>query len=107
MQRRRAGLAVYEGIEIAERDWLICGLLWIAIGTFAVTPFRVTAWAGRVLFLFTLCLHTVEAVYVAFRVWMAGLSPRKWFLKTMVLGFLALLTIETHLRRAPRRRLPR
>jgi hypothetical protein len=104
MQRSRPALALYERIEIAERDWLICGLLWIAIGTLMATPLGIVARAGRALFAFALCVHTTEAVYVAFRAWTAGLGARKWFLRTMVLGALALLTFEVHLHRAPRRR---
>lgn len=104
MQRSKAALATYDGIEIAECGWLTCGLLWITIGTLALGPLGVVARAGRVFFAFTLCVHTVEAMYVAFRAWTAGLSAQKWFLRTMVLGSLALLSLETNLRRTSRRR---
>jgi Transmembrane protein 254 len=104
MQRSKPALALCEVIEIAERDWLTCGLLWIAIGTLALSPFAIVARVGRVLFAFTLCVHTVEAAYVAFRARMVGLSAQKWFLRTIVLGSLALLTMEFHLRKVPRPR---
>ncbi len=104
MQRSRAAVALYERIEIAERDWLTCGLLWIAIGTLAVSPLGIVARAGRVLFAVTLCVHMVEAINVAFRAPTSGLSARKWFLRPMVLGSLALLAIELHLRKLPRQR---
>jgi len=104
LQRSRAALAVYDEIEIVERDWLICGLLWIAIGTLAVSPLGVVARVGRVLFACALSVHMTEAIYVTLRAWTAGLSRRKWFLRTMVLGSLPLLTMEVHLRKVPRRR---
>jgi hypothetical protein len=97
MPSHRPILALHEGIEIAERDWLICGLLWMAIGTLAVSPLSIAARAGRVLIALALCVHTTEAAYVFFRAWMARLSAGKWFLRTMVLGSLAF-------RRVPRRR---
>lgn len=104
MLTSRPTVALHEGIEIAERDRLICGLLWIAIGTLAVSPLSIAARAGRVLFALALCVHTTEAAYVSFRAWTAEPSARKWFLRTMVLGSLALLRVEVHLRRVPRRR---
>lgn len=104
MQRSRATLALYSGIEIAERDWLTCGLLWIVIGTLAISPLGVIARAGRILFAFMLCVHTIEAIYVALRAWSMGLNAHRWFLRTIVLGSLALLTMEVHLRKMPRRR---
>ncbi len=104
---RNKVLVMSEEIEIAERDWLICGLLWVAIGTLASGPFGFIARGARVLFALTLFVHTIEALYVTFRSWKAGLSPQTWFLRTIVLGALALLTLETHLRKRPRRRLVR
>ena len=100
----KAILASYEGIEIPERAWLTCGLLWIAVGMLALSPFDVLARMGRLAFAFTLLVHTVEAAYVALRAAAAGFSAQKWFLRTIVLGSFALLTIEFHLRKELRRR---
>ena len=104
MTHSKAALTLYEGIEIPERDWLICGLLWIAIGMLALSPFDVLARTGRVIFALTLCVHTVEATYVALRAAAAGFNAQKRFLRTIVLGSFALLIIEFHLRKEPRRR---
>lgn len=105
MHHSRPALVLYERIEIAERDWLICGLLWIAIGILGASPLGMVARVGRGLFAFTLGIHTTQAVYVAFRAWAAGLGARRWFLRTMVLGAFALLAVEAYLRGVPRRRL--
>jgi hypothetical protein len=101
MPRSRPASPVSDGIQIVERDWLICGLLWIVIGTLALSPLGVVAQAGRVLFVFMFCVHAIEAIYVTFRAWGAGLNAQKWLLRAIVLGSLALLAIETHLRKAP------
>lgn len=103
MQHRKA-LLIHDRIEIAEHDWLICGLLWVVIGTLALGPHGSLSRAGRILFEFTLSVHTIEALYTASRAWRAGISASTWFLKTIVLGSLALLALETHIRRAPRLR---
>jgi hypothetical protein len=97
----------YQGSEVAERDWLICGLLWVAMGTLALGPFGFIARAGRVLFAFTLLVHGVEAVYVAFRAWMAGFSVSTWFFRTIVLSLFALLALQRELGKVPRGRLVR
>jgi len=94
----------YDRIEIAERDWLICGLLWVGVGTLALGPFGVAAAVGRGLFAFMLIVHTIEALYTAIRAWRHGLGAQSWFVRTIVLGSLALLALETHLRRTPRLR---
>ncbi len=104
MQRTNDTLTLYEKIGFAERDWMTCGLLWIAIGTLAVGPVDVVARAGRVFFALALSVHMVEAVYVAFGARRAAFGAQKWFLRTMVLGSLALLKLEVHLRKGPRRR---
>jgi len=91
-------------MEIPERDWLICGPLWVGVGTLALGPFGVAARVGRGLFVFMLMVHMVEALYTAIRAWRLGLSAQSWFLRTLVLGSLALLAFETHIRRTPRLR---
>jgi hypothetical protein len=48
-------------IEIPERDWLLCGLLWVAVGTVALGPFGVVARVGRGLFALMLMVHTAES----------------------------------------------
>jgi uncharacterized membrane protein HdeD (DUF308 family) len=103
--RRRRVLLIYDRIEIAERDWLICGLLWVAVGTLALGPFGFAARVGRGLFAFMLIVHTIEAFYTAIRAWRQGLDAQSWFLRTVVLGALALLALEVHLRKAPYPRL--
>jgi hypothetical protein len=103
MQHRRT-LLIHDRIEIAEHDWLICGLLWLVIGTLALGSLGPVSRAGRILFAFTLSLHMIEALYTATRAGRPGLSAPTWFLKTIVLGSLALLALETHIRRAPRLR---
>jgi Domain of unknown function (DUF4499) len=100
-------LVMHQGLEIAEHGWLICGLFWVAMGTLAVVPFGSIAQAGRVLFWLTLFVHAVEALYVAFRARTAKLNVQTWFLKTIVLGALALLRLAIHLKQAPHRRLVR
>jgi hypothetical protein len=97
-------LLAYNQIAIPERDWLICGLLWAGVGTFALGPFGVAARVGRGLLAFMLILHTIEALYTAIRAWRLRLSAQSWFLRTVVLGSLALLALETHIRRTPRLR---
>lgn len=91
----------YEHIEIPERDWLICGLLWLAVGTLALGPFGIVARVGRWLFAIMLVVHTIEALYTSIRAWSLGLGRQSWFLRTMVLGALALLALEAHIRRVP------
>ena len=66
-------------IEVAERDWLACGLRWMSLGTLALGPFRIVARIARALFAFTISVHIIEAVYAAFRTRAAGLNPRAWF----------------------------
>jgi len=88
-------------IEIPERDWLLCGLLWVAVGTVALGPFGVVARVGRGLFALMLMVHTAESLYAAVRAGRFGFGARSWFLRTIVLGSLALLTLETHIRKRP------
>ena len=103
MQHSKVLLASQQ-IEMPERDWLICGLLWVGVGTLALGPFGVVARVGRGLFAFMLMVHTIEALYTAIRARRMGLSAQSWFLRTVVLGLLGLLALETHIRRAPRLR---
>jgi hypothetical protein len=91
----------HEHIEIPERDWLTCGLLWLAVGTLALGPFGIVARVGQGLFTFMLVVHTIEALYTSIRAWRLGLRGQSWFLRTMVLGALALLALEAHIRREP------
>lgn len=92
-----------EGADIAERDWLVCALLWILFGTIALSPFGTVSRIGRVLFGLMLFVHTLEAVYVAIRAWTAGLNAQRWLLRTLVVGALGLLKLENHLRKVPGR----
>ncbi len=103
MQRRQM-LSGYDEIAIAEREWRIAGLLWIALGALALGPFGVAARAGRVLFAFSLMVHIAEALYTALRASLVGLSARTWLLRTLVLGSFAVLALEFHLKHAPRLR---
>ena len=103
MQHKNALLA-YDEIRIAERDWLIVGLMWMALGAVALGPFDVVAKAGRILFAFAFVVHTIEALYTAIRSWRVGLGAWAWFLRTIVLGSFALLALEVHLKRPPRLR---
>ena len=103
--RRQKVLFGYDRIEIGERDWLICGLLWVGIGTLALGPFGVAAGVVRGLFAFMLIVHTIEAFYIAICAWRQGLDAQSWFLRTVVLGALALLALEVHLRKGPYPRL--
>ena len=91
-----------EQIEIQERDWLICGLLWVGVGALALGPFGVAGRVGRGLFVFMLIVHTLEALYAAIRAWRLGLSAQSWFLRTVVLGSLALVALESHIGRVHR-----
>lgn len=97
--------AAYDRIEIAESGWLICALLWVVAGTLSIAPSSIAARLGRLLFELMLLVHAIEAGYVTVRAWAAGLSAPLWFLRTVVLGSLAVFTIETHLKRAPHPRL--
>ena len=81
--RRQKVLFGYDRIEIGERDWLICGLLWVGIGTLALGPFGVAAGVVRGLFALMLIVHTIEALYTAIRA----------------------LTLEAHFRKGPHPRL--
>jgi hypothetical protein len=103
MQHSKVLLAS-EQIEIQERDWLICGLLWVGVGTLALGPFGVAARVGRGLFAFMLMVRTIEALYTAIRAWRMGLSAQSWFLRTVVLGSFALMALESHIGRAHRLR---
>ena len=101
MAARQKILFMYDRIEVAERDWLACGLLWMSLGALALGPFGSVARIARVLFAFTISVHVMEAIYAAFRARAAGLNPQAWFLRTLVLGLFGLLTIDTHLKKAP------
>jgi VIT1/CCC1 family predicted Fe2+/Mn2+ transporter len=102
--QRRAESSADEVIEIAERDWLTCGLLWIATGMLAVIPLGGISRIGRVLFVLMLSVHTLEAIYVAIRACTSGLNVRKWFLRGIVIGALAVIKLEVHLRELPVRK---
>jgi uncharacterized membrane protein YiaA len=101
MHTKRAVL-VEEQPEFGERQWLICGLLWIAVALLAVGPFGPAAKIGKIIFAFMFILHLSEAMYTGIRAWRAGLSGAGWFLRTMVLGSFALMALETRLRKASR-----
>jgi len=103
MQRRQM-LSGYDGIAIAEREWLIAGLLWIGLGALALGPFGAAARAGRVLFAFSLMVHISEALYAAPRASLMGLNARTWLLRTLMLGSFAVLALELHLKHASRLR---
>ncbi len=47
--------------------------------------------------------HVIEGLYRDSRL-ASGLGAQSWFLKTVVVGSLALLTLETHIRRVHRLR---
>lgn len=86
-------------IEIGENGWFVCGLLWVVAGALAIVPLAIAARLGRLLLELMLLVHSIEAGYVAVRAWAAGLSMRLWFLRTIVLGSLAVFILETSLRR--------
>lgn len=94
----------YDRIEIPKRDWLLCGLLWMAVGALALGPFGFAAQVGRGLFALMLIVHAAEALYTAIRAHRLGLRAQSWFLRTVVLGSLALLALETHIRKTSRLR---
>jgi uncharacterized protein YhhL (DUF1145 family) len=87
-----------EEIEIAEHRWLAVSFIWVILGALAAGPFGSAAKVGRMLFWFTLTVHSVEALYGALRARKGGLGAWKWFLRTIVLGLFALLVLERHLR---------
>ena len=101
MQYEDASLA-YGEVAIAERDWLIVGFMWMALGAAALGQFDGVAKAGRILFAFAFMVHTIGAMYAAFRAWSVGLSARIWLLRTLVLGSLALVALEKHLKKESR-----
>lgn len=86
-------------LEIGESGWLVCGLLWVVAGALAIAPWTIVAQLGRSLLELMLLVHTIEAGYVTVRAWANGFSARLWFLRTFVLGSLAVFTLETGLRR--------
>lgn len=102
MRHKKASFA-YDEVKISERDWLTVGLMWMALGAMALGPFDVVAKAGRILFAVALMVHSVEALYAAFRGWSVGRGARTWLLKTLVLGSFALLALESHLKKPTRR----
>jgi len=90
----------YGAIPIAEHEWLIVGLMWMAVGAMALGPFDAVAKTGRILFALIFMVHTIEALYAASRAQASGLSARTWFLRTIVLGLFACLALDRHIRRA-------
>ncbi len=79
--------------EIAEADWLKAGCYWIALGFFAIVPPFARGPIGalaRALFEITLMVHGAEAIYCLGRAGGARMDRRRWFWRTIVLGYLAL-----------------
>jgi hypothetical protein len=86
-------------VKIGENGWLVCGLLWVAAGALTIAPLTIAARVGRSLLELMLLVHTIEAVYTTVRAWVADLNVRRWFLRTIVLGSLAVFALETAVRR--------
>jgi hypothetical protein len=86
-------------VKIGENGWLVCGLLWVVAGALTIAPLTIAARLGRSLLELMLLVHTIEAGYTTVRAWAAGLNMRPWFLRTIVLGSLAVFTLEITLRR--------
>ena len=99
MENQNAHLA-YSEIPIAEHEWLIVALMWMAVGAMALGPFDAVAKTGRILFALIVMVHVIEALYAAFRARTVGLSARIWFLRTIVLGLFACLALDRHIRKA-------
>ncbi len=79
--------------EIAESDWLKAGAYWIALGVFAIAPpFAHTPIGSlaRALFEITLVIHCAEAIYCLGLTARTGMDRRRWFWRTIVLGYLAI-----------------
>lgn len=75
------------------------GLLWVVAGALTIAPLSIAPRLGRLLLELMLLVHTIEAGYKTVRAWAAGLNMRLWFLRTIVLGSLAVFTLETTVRR--------
>jgi 4-hydroxybenzoate polyprenyltransferase len=86
-------------VKIGENSWLVCGLLWVVAGALTIAPLTIAARLGRSLLELMLLVHTIEAGYTTVRAWAAGLNMRPWFLRTIVLGSLAVFILEITLRR--------
>jgi hypothetical protein len=86
-------------VKIGENGWLVCGLLWVVAGALTIGLLTIAARLGRSLLELMLLVHTIEAGYTMVRAWAAGLNVRRWFLRTIVLGSLAVFTLETTVRR--------
>jgi len=95
-ERRKADSAP---ARIAENGWIVCGLLWVVAGALTVAPFTIAARLGRLLLELMLLVHTIEAGYTTVRAWAAGLNVWQWSLRTIILGSLAVLTLEITVRR--------
>jgi hypothetical protein len=85
--------------NIAESGWIICGLLWVVAGALTVAPLTIAARLGRLLLELMLVVHIIETGYTMVRAWAAGLNVWQWFLRTIILGSLAVFTLESILRR--------
>lgn len=72
---------------------------WMVAGALTIAPLTIAARLGRSLLELMLLVHTIEAGYTTVRAWAAGLNMRPWFLRTIVLGSLAVFTLEITLRR--------
>jgi hypothetical protein len=86
-------------VKSGENGWLVCGLLWVVAGALTIAPLTIAARLGRSLLELMLLVHTIETGYTTVRAWAAGLNIRPWFLRTIVLGSLAVFILETTVRR--------
>lgn len=86
-------------VKIGENGWLVCGLLWVVAGALTIAPLTIAARLGRSFLELMLLVQTIEAGYTTVRASAAGLNMRPWFLRTIVLGSLAVFTLEITLRR--------
>jgi hypothetical protein len=79
--------------EIAESDWFKAGAYWMALGSFAIVPPFARTPIGalaRALFEITLVIHGAEAIYCLGLTARTGMDRRRWFWRTIVLGYLAI-----------------
>jgi hypothetical protein len=91
-------------VEISEADWLKVGLFWMALGfTTIVSPLSAALLGAiaRALFMLTIAIHVLEAIYSINLAARAGLDRNRWFWRTLLLGYFSVRRLNAIISSSP------